>query len=250
MLSLLSLAVLCGCGAAGGSVDQDPLTLRLGRSATTLQQAGSDVATRSVAAGLASGPARRLNQITEVLYTGRIDATTVPRINAVLRHPEGAYAAARALMNRVSRLESEIRSTTIPQEATRSSSAAIRGFVKDWDAYVAVVSHGDAATIQKGDEVLSIERPTLAFLRQSRHAILARDRTAYLAARQTYIATLKRIASSPAFASAAAASAFPGESAAFNRLLHDANTSDDVHRLVAAVIHDFPKSLFGKRFSH
>jgi hypothetical protein len=249
ILSLLSLAVLCGCGAAGGSVDQDPLTLQLGKNATTLQQAGWGVAGRSVSAGLAFGPARQLSQITEVVYTGRIDATTVPRINAVLRHPDAGYAAARALMNRVSPVGSEIRSTTIPQAATRGSSTAIRAFVQDWDAYVAALSHGYAATIQKGDAVLSTERPTLAFLRQSRRAILARDRTAFLAARQTYIATLKRIAASPVHASAGAPSSFPGETAAFNRLLHDANTSDDVHRLVAAVIHDFPGSLFAKGFS-
>lgn len=171
---LLGVATLAGCGA-GGSVNQDPLTHRLGVSATTVQRVASSVLNRSPTAGLDFGLYRALNRLTALAIGGRLDSAVMHGIDAAVHQPAKPYQAPDEALARLSTLATDARLAAIPKSATSQSSSSIRQFVADWNQYAGLLAVGPDEVAARIRHALSLRVPILDFLRRTQHAVRTHD---------------------------------------------------------------------------
>jgi hypothetical protein len=247
---------IAGCAASGGSVDQDPLTAQMGRSATTLghAEASFDVSKISQWASAADQlRVKRANALLAHLVAGQFDKVSAAQLDRLIAHPEDMYAASRDGQRRLRLVLQQLRDARIPESSFSSSSDSVRKFVRDFNALVARtgdVYEQTAALLKSGD---ALKAPTVRFMRSARAAIVARDIRAYRAARDRFVKDLRALPDDGVLgksAGAGLARATQRADGALETLRKEANASDDVSRLTTAVVHRYPDSVFAKHWGH
>jgi hypothetical protein len=171
---------------------------------------------------------------------------TAADIATILRDPDKPFGAASQLISRVRALSRDSHGALIPARAVTGSPASVRSFIADWNSYTLLVARALDGYVAEFEGVVSLKEPTMLFLRQARDAFLSRDSAAYQSARSAFVGAMRRLPAS--VFSPSTGNLGNAEQSAAKRLVDDANHSDDVLRLVDAVKHDYPASLFVQRF--
>ena len=252
----LAIAAVAGCAASGGSVDQDPLTAWVGRSATTLGRAEASFDVSKISRwGSAADQlkVKRANALLGHLVAGEFDKVSAAQLDRLIARPDDMYAASRDGQRRLRLVLEQLRDARIAESSSSSSPDAVRKFVRDFNVLVARtgdVYEQAAALLESGD---ALKAPTVRFMRSARAAIAARDIRAYRAARDRFVKDLPALPDDGVLgksAGAGMARANQRADAALETLRKEANASDDVSRLTTAVVHRYPDSVFAKHWSH
>lgn len=240
VVASLALAVLVsGCGG-GGSSTPPGLPAALGRSATTVQQL--EQGSQSVVSGISTGAAHDLDQLASGLTNGKVDAQSVPKIDAVLRSGDAPFTDANKKADHVESFANEIRHSLVPPPLYRSTKGAIRKFVADWENYALVdaVAFDQIAALTRSLVVLRV--PLLHFLHTADVALKANDHSAFESARAAYLATVKKLTRSGVLPQPRDLSVMARTQLA--TLNADKSRSSEVRKLWTTVARRYPLSFF------
>jgi hypothetical protein len=257
-LLALTALVLSGCGVSvsGSSVDDDPLTAKLGRSSTLVQRASLALTDSALAAQTKKtgvSDVNRSNEVVEHLINYEPSKVDISDLDSLIENPDAPYRQAIRSQAKMLKHEQALANARIASSNYATSPEDIREFVGHWNAYIDGW-HGVAKSMRAAfDQGLSFRSPTTAFLRQMRSAIRHRDADAYRLSVDRYKAKLKKAGEGLYDGTGPLAGALKWEAGpeqkAFDALLDDANSSDEVRSLVTALRRKYPNGLFAERFS-
>jgi hypothetical protein len=257
-LAVAMVALMLGAGAAGcvveeaQTVEDDRLTGLLGRGATTVQQiteATSDQALETELKRMDLSDVNRANAVVEDLLEERFEKVDDAELDALISEPHQLYGPASQSLRRFRGWAAELGEAKIASTEFENSARPVQEFLGHWNEYVEVHRRSVDGVSGLFEQAMAIRGPTERFLRACRRALRTKDAATYLAARRRYLAALERwgerlydedglprIASQPR-----------DEPEAFDRLVEDANGSEEVSRFVRGVVNAYPKSVFAER---
>lgn len=234
--------LIVGCGASSGTVEGDPLTKSLGKSATTISRLGEQLDPQKLAAVQQPAEVRRANAVLDDAFNGS-QKLTVDRLDEVLAEPGRPYAALRRLIRRFDRLREDLTAAEVSPRAFAESSSSIKRLLGAWNDYVGML-HSEVTQMRRALKAgIALEQPTTTFLQEVRRAMVTRDEAAYLAAKRR---VEKAFRSSSVINDLAATKDDPSQEA-WRNVISAANAEDDTKSLIGAVIKRYPDSEFARR---